>query len=132
MDIGIGYERLTAAAGGVRAEAVFLRLEGEGRGIERINAFYRRAAETWLARCTGEGALPGRLPEGRYTARLCAAAELEGDVLAVTLSWRLCRRGRPLEETQCLHRWQLPRGYLLPQAKASLQGNEQNLKVIKV
>lgn len=132
MEIGIGYERLTAAAEGMRAEAVFLRLEGQGRGIERINAFYRHAAETWLARCTDEGALPGRLPEGRYTARLCTAAEAEGDVLTVSLGWQLCRRGRTVEAAHCLHRWQLPRGYLLPQAKANLQGNEQNKKVIKV
>lgn len=116
MEIGIGYERLTAVAGDVRVEAVFLRLEGQGRGIERINAFYRAAAETFLARTAGDapGALSGRLPDGRYTARLCAAAELEGDVLGVTLSWRLCRRGRMLEEAHCLHRWQLPRGYLQP------------------
>lgn len=116
MDLGIGYERLTAAAGCVRAEAVFPRLEGQGSGIARINAFYRRAAETFLARAAGEGpdALPGWLPEGRYTARLSAAAELEGSTLTVTLDWRLCRRGRMLEEGRAYQRWQLPRGYLQP------------------
>lgn len=109
MEIGIEYERKTVAGERLRAEAVIPRLDGEGRGIERINAFYRTAAEVFLARAAAL-----RLPEGRYTAQLCAAAERKDAVLTVQLCWRLCRRGRGLEEKRCLHRWLLPQGYLQP------------------
>lgn len=125
MEIEIGYKRLTAAAGGVRAEVVFPQLAGEGRGIARINAFYQRAAETWLARCAGEDALPVRLPAGRYTARLCSTAEVAGNRLTITLRWLLCRRGRSIEEAHCVHCWQLPRGYLQPPVAHAAEGHSK-------
>ncbi len=109
MEIGIGYERKTAVGERLRAEAVILRLDGEGRGIERINAFYREAAEIFLQRVTAL-----RLPEGRYTAQLCSMAETDALGLTVRMRWQLCRRGRCLEEAQCVHRWLLPGGYLQP------------------
>lgn len=53
--VSVTTERQTASAsvGGVelRAETVIVQLDGQGRGVERINAFYRRAAEAWLRRC---------------------------------------------------------------------------------
>lgn len=111
-------ERQTASAsvGGVelRAEAVIIQLEGQGKGVERINAFYRQAAEVWLRRCAET--LPATLAPGRYAARYCCTAEMAGEegltVRAVSL---LCRRGRAVAEEQTVHHWTLPRGLLLPE-----------------
>ncbi len=96
----------------VRAEAVLPQVVGEGRSVGRINAFYRAAGETWLARVRAM-----RLPAGRYAASLCGRAVLEGEALTVELRWRLCRRGRAVDEGQLSHRWDVRRGWMLSQSR---------------
>ena len=110
MEITLEYVRMRAVGECLRAEAAVPQLSGEGRGILRFNAFYREAAEIFLHRAEGL-----RLPTGRYAAMLCAAAEWEAEnCLRVALEWSLCRRGRVLGSERCVHRWQMPQGYLQP------------------
>ncbi len=96
----------------VRAEAVFVQAVGEGKGIERFNAFYRRTAEAYLAHCTER--LPAYLPDGRYTARLCCTASETDNRICVCTETVLCRRGRRMKYERYETFWQLPHGYILP------------------
>ena len=108
MEITIEYIRTSAAGEQLWAEAVVPRLAGESKGIVRFNRFYDRAAEAFLAR-----AVSLCLPEGRYTARLCADVQpTDEGGLDVTLEWRLFRRGRVLEEQGMTHHWQFPCGWM--------------------
>ena len=110
MEITLENVRSGAVGECLRAEAVVPRLTGDARGIARFNAFYAAAAEAFLRRVEALS-----LPAGRYAARLCAAAEWEMEsCLRVAMEWSLCRRGRVLESACCVHRWQLPQGYLQP------------------
>ena len=108
----IEYKRMTGGREGLRAEAVIVELTGEGRGVARINRFYRRASEAFLRHVEGL-----HLPEGRYTARLGTSAECREGVLTVRLSWSLRRRSMVLTEACAVQQWQISRGMLLLSAE---------------
>lgn len=114
--VSVTTERQTASAsvGGVelRAETVIVQLDGQGRGVERINAFYRRAAEAWLRRCAET--LPLTLAPGRYVARYCCYAETAETQLTIRAVSLLCRRGRTVAEEEAIHHWTLPAGCCSP------------------
>ncbi len=130
----IGYERKTASGKAegreLRAEAMYIRLSGEEKGIESLNDFYRSLAEAFLVHCT-ERLLP-RLAEGRYTARLICTAEEKENLLFVHTEYLLCRRGRRLaveEENLC---WQMPEGHLVGNRKALVEVPKEKLTNLRI
>ena len=120
MPIEIGCARLTALGEHLRGEAIIPQLAGQGRGVERINRFYHAAAEAFL-----QHAADLRLPDGRYTARLCAEAEQQGDALLVRINLTFCCRGRVLDAQTYVHRWQLSRGNLQPEVADASRRQEK-------
>lgn len=115
--VSVTTERQTASAsvGGVelRAETVIVQLDGQGRGVERINAFYRRAADA-LATPVLPRSLPLTLAPGRYVARYCCYAETAETQLTIRAVSLLCRRGRTVAEEEAIHHWTLPAGCCSP------------------